>query len=245
MNRLRYIMEPQSLLLTWQPVDESSPTRTRRVVASVRRSQANSREWEFEYLIGTEDWDAAVEAGFKGHPAFKWTGAHTIFRSGVRDTLIRRLPPLNREDFPEFLALHRLPEPFHYSEMALLGYTGAKLPSDGFSLAPQFSQSSQPCEYVLEVAGARHVFAGDLMDIRIGDPVELRLEPLNPVDEDAIALYHHEVKLGYVNRAMRSTFLNWLEHGQLEGAIERLNGKPERPLIYVRIAANCSLAVPY
>jgi hypothetical protein len=236
MTPLRYIVEPERLLMTWQPSERSGQSRLRRIVAEVNDDRTASA-WRFRYLLGTEEMVAAQAAGFEGHPAFKLADAD--YKQGVRETLLRRLPPRNREDFADFLMMHRLPNPFPGSDLALLGYTGAKLPSDGFSFVPVFPAHSDPCEYILEVAGVRHVYVGDLEHIRAGDLVAFELEPSNTFDPGAITVLHRGQKLGYVNRALLPSFHNWLVGGKLEGRIERKNGTPARPLVYVRVCANC------
>ena len=79
---------------------------------------------------------------------------------------MRRLPPRNREDFGDYLYLHGLAAPFKLSDLALLGYTGARLPSDAFALVPEFPVDAGPCEYVMEVAGTRHVLKVPLSDLK-------------------------------------------------------------------------------
>jgi hypothetical protein len=230
---LSHIVEPERLLLTWQPVDEQSVHRTRRTVGEVLRG-SNDSEMVFRYLIGTADFTAAQAAGFQGFPAFPVDGAEVT--KGVHETFMRRLPPRKREDFVDFLAQHRLPAPFPYSDMALLGYTGARLPSDGFALVPQFPADAMPCDYLMEVAGLRHVYSGSTANIRNGDVVSFQAEPSNPVDSDALAVLHAGRVIGYVTRTMRSSFHAWLGSRKLLAIVERQNGKSERPLIYLRIS---------
>jgi hypothetical protein len=230
---LSHIVEPERLLLTWQPVDEQSPHRTRRTVGEVLRADSDS-DMVFRYLRDIPDFAAAQASGFQGFPAFPIDGNEVS--KGVHETFMRRLPPRKREDFAEFLAQHRLPSPFPYSDTALLGYTGARLPSDGFALVPQFPTDVMPCDYLMEVAGLRHVYSGSMTDIHNGDVVSFQMEPLNPVDPDAIAVLHAGRAIGYVTRTMRSTFHAWLGSKKLLATVERQNGKPERPLIYLRIS---------
>ncbi|MER2514657.1 MAG: hypothetical protein ABTQ25_19975 [Nitrosomonas ureae] len=59
----------------------------------------------------------------------------------------------------------------------------------------------------------------------------------NPVDQDALQVICHGREIGYVNRAFRETLHRWLEKYRVSTTIEKLNGKPERPLVYVRISA--------
>lgn len=232
---LLHIVEPSRLLLTWQPVDESAPLRTRRTVGEVLHEDG-STEWVFRYLKNTADFVAAKAAGFQGFPAFPLEGVEV--RQGVRETLMRRLPPAKREDFAEFLAQHRLPSPFAYSDLALLGYTGARLPSDGFALVPEFPMDAVPCDYLMEVAGLRHVYNGLMTDIHDGDAVSFQSEPSNPVDVDALAVLHEGRTIGYVTRTLRRNFQSWLSTHQVTATVERQNGKPERPLVYLRISVS-------
>jgi hypothetical protein len=232
---LSHIVEPERLLLTWQPVDEQSQHRTRRTVGEVLRGCIDSG-MVFKYLSDTPDFKAAQMVGFQGFPAFPLGGAEVT--KGVHETFMRRLPPRKREDFVDFLAQHRLPFPFEYSDMALLGYTGARLPSDGFALVPQFPTDELPCDYLMEVAGLRHVYSGSMADIRNGDVVSFQAEPSNPVDSDALAVLHSGQVIGYVMRTMRSNFHTWLGSGRLSASVERQNGKPDRPLIYLRISVS-------
>lgn len=231
MNPLRHIVEPERLLLTWQPPDENAPVRTRRIVGEVFKDTGG--QVVFRYLKDSPDFEAAKAAGFKGFPAFPMEKAET--RQGVIESLMRRLPPRKREDFADYLAQHRLPTPFNYSDVALLGYTGARLPSDGFSLVPVFPPDAVPCDFLLEIAGLRHIFSGDLDIIRVGDPVTFEVDTENPVDGDALAVVHRGHRIGYVNRALRFPVHHWLRSHKVSASVERRNGRPERPLLYIRI----------
>lgn len=231
MNNLKYIVEPVRLLLTWQPSDEQAPSRTRRVVGEVRVKDGQA---VFHYLMGTSDYNKAEEAGFKGFPAFD--KKNNEISQGVIESLMRRLPPRNRDDFPEYLEQHRLPVPFSNSDMALLGYTGARLPSDGFALVPDFPDDVLPCDYLMEVAGFRHVDTLGVVNIQVGDEVTFEVVTDNPVDVDAVAVVLHGNRIGYVNRIMRSAFHRWLQNHHVDASVERINGKPGRPLVYIRVS---------
>jgi hypothetical protein len=229
---LQHIREPGAVLLTWQPSDESGAQRTRRVVG---RLSIEGGEVSFRYLKGTADFERATSDGFRGYPAFRLEDkTQTVFMQGVMESFLRRLPPRNREDFGDYLKLHRLPNPFTYSDLALLGYTGAKLPSDGFALLPDFQLESAPCDFILEVAGFRH-YRTSTTGLAVNDPVAFDLAPGNEVDVDAIAILHNGEVIGYVNRALRNVFRHWLTDRTVEARVERLNGKPERPLVYLYI----------
>ncbi|WP_051534390.1 hypothetical protein [Deefgea rivuli] len=228
MNFLQYIHEPERLLLTWQCSEDQRP-RTRRVVAEVVRS---NDEYIFNYLIDTEDYNFAIKQGFKGYAAFSLE--KPVHNVGVMDALARRLPPRKREDFSNYLMQFRLPSSFSGSDFSLLGYTGGKLPSDTFSFVPDFSSISQPIDLLLEVAGFRHQSDLEQLTPQVGDNVAFEVDCANTVDINAVQIVSKQGRLGYVNRAFLPWFTSLVCDGRvIFGEIERINGKPERPLIYI------------
>ena len=233
MSPLRNLVEPSRLLLTWQPSDEGAPERTRRVVGEIIPG-TGSMPAVFRYLKETDDFRAAEAAGFEGFPAFRVDKVE--FRHGVLESLMRRLPPRNREDFADYLQLHGLSAPFELSDVALLGYTGARLPSDGFALVPEFPEDARPCDYVMEVAGTRHILQRPLSDLRVGDSVSIQPDPENLVESDALVVMHEGQRIGFVNRALKGMFHRWMQSGRMTATIERQSGKPQRPLIFVRVS---------
>jgi hypothetical protein len=232
---LEHIIEPKRLLLTWQPVDESASARTRRVVGCLEEIDGQS---VFRYIKDSEDFHKAQEAGFEGYPAFRINDVKES-HIGAIESFLRRVPPRKRDDFGKYLTQHRLPMPFGYSDMTLLGYTGARLPSDGFSFVPDFAPEDVPCDFLLEVAGVRHVLKDhpdfDLGSLQLLEPVSFQTQVENEIDPDAITILHDGRPIGYVNRALRKTFRSWLDTKQVTATIERLNGKPERPLVYLLV----------
>lgn len=233
MNLLKNIVEPSELLLTWQPADEASPTRTRRIVGTVRPRPEGGVT--FEYTKGTPDFEAAQVAGFQGFPTFSLRSSQ--ISEGVLEALLRRLPPRRRHDFREYLAQHCLPYPFEHSDLALLGYTGARLPSDGFGLVPVFPFDYRgPCDVVLEVAGVRYSFTGDVSLIQAGDPVGFRPDLDNHVDSDAVQIVWRGQTLGYVNRVLRGALTRWLATRQVYAEVARVGGSQYRPLVFVQVS---------
>lgn len=148
MNQIEHIIEPTRLWLVWQPGEVDSQSRRRHIVGEIVKS---GDDIFLQYLTDTEDFKSAIEVGFVGYPAFKL--GETVHRIGVPDAFMRRLPPRKRDDFHEYLERYRLPKDFSGSDMALLGYTGAKLPGDGFEIYADLADASVPFEIVLEVAG--------------------------------------------------------------------------------------------
>lgn len=227
MNRIQHLIEPRRLLLCWQRPIDGTARRTRRIVGEIERGEGGA---VFRYLRDREDFAKAEAEGFRGFPAFGLKHGQE-FSAGVLDAFGRRLPPRKREDFPEYLARFRLPNDFNGSEMALLAYTGAKLPSDGFELIPDLEGIDPPLELVIEIAGRRHYQPATPM--AVGDPVELVAEPDNPIDPLAIMIHHAGELIGYLPAPYCKAFAAWSGAAKVAASIDRINGKPERPLVYL------------
>ena len=230
MNRIQHIVEPYRIWLVWQP---SSPEHlgSRRVVGEVLRAEPQGGAL-FHYLEETEDFQAARAEGFDGYPAFKLSSR--VHSQGVLDAFMRRLPPRNREDFGDYLIQHRLPEGFASTDMALLAYTGGKLPGDRFEFCADLDGARPPFELVIEIAGFRHQDQVKPTDLVLDDPVLFIPEPDNQHDCHAIAIHYNGQRIGFVGRAHTPEFHAWTAKGySIEATIERINGKPERPLIYL------------
>lgn len=229
MNRIQHIIEPTRLWLVWQPGELDYRPRRRHIVGEIVRYDDGAL---LQYLTDTEDFKKAVKAGFVGYPAFKL--GDPVHKLGVIDTFMRRLPPRKRDDFHEYLERYRLPEDFSGSDMALLGYTGAKLPSDGFEIYADLAEASTPFEIVLEIAGFRHQSEYRPSDLAVGESVEFVPDPENAHDSMAISIRRNGKMLGWVSRQHLHEFHEWYRNGfSVSGVIERINGTPERPLVYI------------
>jgi len=227
MRQIEHVAEPSRLWVSWQPPETESGPRRRRIVAEIVVKQG---EPIFRYLNQTRDYQLAKAEGFQGYPAFN--RAIDEHRHGVMAAFMRRLPSRKRRDFTEYLEKYRLPVDFEASDMALLGYTGAKLPGDGFELCPDFTEAPLPLETIVEIAGFRHQHI-DVSDLDVGDEVQFVPEPQNDVDADAIAIHHRGRRIGYVPIPMLSAVHRWMKVGHIDAHIDRLNGKPERPLVFL------------
>lgn len=233
MNRIQHLIEPNRLLLSWQRPIAGTERRTRRIVGEIERSEGGA---VFRYLPERDDFAKAEAEGFRGFPAFGLKQGQE-FTAGVLEAFGRRLPPRKREDFREYLARFRLPDNFNGSDMALLAYTGAKLPGDGFELVPDLEGIVPPLELVIEVAGFRHQEVPAVF-VAPGDPVRLVPEPDNPQHAEAIAIHHASGLIGYVPRPYCAAFSQWLAGHVVDAQIDRINGKPERPLVYLFVAVS-------
>lgn len=228
MNFIKHIIEPKRLLLVWQGPE--GVDRNKRIVATLTLLEGNI---ELRYIEG-EDINKAKEIGFAGHPAFP--KFDHIYRDGVLDVFMKRLPPRSREDFGDYLMSFRISPDFcnTISDFALLGYSGAKLPSDGFSIIHPFDDVAGPCELIVEIAGFRY-YSGMDMTIQEGSVVELIPEPNNQYDPLAIMVTLNNTKIGYIGRGQLPAFHRWLKDNKVTAIIEKINGSQTRPSVMLFI----------
>lgn len=232
MHFIEHIIEPTSLLLAWQSSDERHE-HARFIVAELNRI---GEEITLTYWPKTSDFIEAQKLGFKPYPAFPETDK--IYTNNVIDAFMRRLPPRKRGDFPQYLEGLRLKSDMQMSDFALLGYSGAKLLSDGFSIIHPFDEVTGPCELLLEVARYQPIHQQGQADIQVGNPAVLVLvEGFSSVFKEKILIEVNDQHIGYVNRALSLTFQEWIIHKRIKGAwVEKLNGTPGRPAVYLYVA---------
>jgi len=225
---IEHIIEPDRLLLSWQAQD--SEARSRYVVAELLNQQEGVT---LNYLTESSDFQLALEHGFSGHPAFQVSEGST-FDNQVLDAFSRRLPPRNRSDFPRYLELRGINPSSNLSEFALLGYTGAKLPDDGFEIYHPFSGSPPKFEIIIEIAGFRHKSEINSEDLNLNDRISFVSEPDNIHDANAIRIELEGTRLGYVSHSNVDMFQRYLSEGyNIEADVFRKNGTADRPLIYL------------
>lgn len=234
-NWIRHVVEPRRLLLAWQAPDHMQ-NRTRWAVGEVLSDEQGPlyREFsgpEFERMNDGQPRALLEELGYAGYPAFN--PKLPEHRSGVIEAFLRRLPPRTRPDFARYMEHFRVPSDAVVSPFTLLALTEAKLPSDGFSLVNPHDPDVSECEFVLEVAGHRHYRDAADLSNSVGSRVEFVPEPDNPHDCNAVMIHWNGNLIGYVNRLQAGTFLSWIAQGRVSGEIERLNGTPDKPRVFL------------
>lgn len=228
------LLEPKRLLLSWQRPLVDAGRRTRHVVGEITRDSAGNAV--FSYLYDTVDFKQAEEEGFQGFPAFRL--GQLAYTDNVLEAFSCRLPSRKRGDFAEYLIAHCLPIDFAGSDFSLLAHTGARLPGDGFEIFPDVDSISLPFDLVVEVAGTRHQGLSALDGLSIGDMVDLCAEPDNPIDPTAIVIRHEKMGvLGYIPKPYCPYLQPLIAAGRIAARICKLNGRPERRLIYLLLSA--------
>lgn len=248
MRLLKNIIEPKRLLIAWQKPDGASTSLSNENLSQEYRPKGkryivgelvckNNREFTLHYFLNTEDFKEAMNQGFQGYPAFDIS---LEYHRNVFDIFARRIPPRSRSDFDEYLKFYRISPGVEISDFALLGYSGAKLLSDGFSLIHPFENVVLPCELTIEVAGFRYGQGMDKINQEgfLGHEVTIKEEPENEFDQEAIGIFYDDIRIGYINRGQKNTFHNWLQHNTVKAVIERINGSKLRPnvLLYVWVS---------
>lgn len=229
MNRIERFLEPSRLLLVWQRPIQDGRRRDRRIVGEIVRD--GSDDVVFRYLDKTPDFLAATQEGFTGYPNFRlFPSEH---RSNVLYAFTSRMTSRKRGDFCEYLTAHGLPSDFQGSDFSLLAHTGARLPGDGFEVVADLSTVSGPFDLIVEVAGTR--FQGDLnLDtVSVGDTVGFIPEPSNAYDSSAVIVAHSAGQLGYIPKPYTSMLHSRFVDGRVTAVIYKVNGRPERRLIYL------------
>lgn len=220
------IAEPNRLLVTWQPASGG----TRYIIGSIEG--ANTDNPYFKYSDDEDELSNAAKHGFVGHPSFRLNGKNY---PNPLDVFMRRLPPRARPDFYKYLAEFGLPATFDGSNACLLAYTGARLPSDGFSILPDLDTMDAPFDYITELAGTRYQLNVSIDEIQLGDSVDINLEDDNACDASAIAVCHNGVRIGYINKAHCSSIRKLLTTKKLSSVVCKKSGTPERPLIHINL----------
>jgi hypothetical protein len=235
MNWIEHVCEPQRLILAWQAPD-STGERFRWAVGEV--APGGGGALTLRYFVGDEferanqgkSFDALARLGYLGYPGFRTKDP--LHKDGVLEAFMRRVLPSSRTDFAEYRAHFRLKPDSEVSDLGMLGYTEAKLPSDGFSLVNPLEGPGDRFELMTEVAGFRYYAAAN-PPVAVGDLVTFKPEPTNEHDANAVMVCVAGRRIGNVNRLQAPAFRSWLNHRSIEAVIERVNGSRERPRVYV------------
>ncbi len=229
MNFIQHTLEFDKLFLAWQ--GESDPNHLKYVVAELTLN--TNHEAQLVYLDTSEDFTNAKRFGFNGYPAFSID--RSVHTDGILDAFLRRIPSRKREDFNKYLEALRLSSDENISDFSLLGYSGAKLPGDSFSLIPYFDNQNGDFEILIDIAGFRYKSI-DINTIPIGAQLSFEPDPTSSIDRHAIKVMMNGVHIGFIPRTLLATFNNWLANNRIENAfIERKNGHIDKPVLYMFI----------
>ncbi len=230
MRYIEHIIEPQRLLLSWQPKDNKN--RQRMLVAELCRNKYNDAD--LIYRTQSPDFINAQKIGFPGYPGL---GTGIAIHNNVLTPFIKRLPPRTREDFNRFLEALRIRPDATISDFALLGYSGAKLPDDDFTIIHPFDDTLPPFEFILQIQGYQHYKEQMPFKASINMKATFEPEPDNIYDSDAVKIIVNGVMAGYVCRGLTTSFHKWLQSNlTISAYIERINGTEQKPKAYLYVS---------
>lgn len=232
MNYIQNIIEPNRLFLAWQPRREIDETRTRRAIGELFKRDGNV---VFRYMVEADDYRKAIEFGLE--PYIPFVDQTREYVSSVVDIFSQRLPPRSRRDFSLYLESLCIRHGQEISDFSLLGYSGAVLPSDSFSIVNTFEGINTNCQFLLEIAGFRY-YSDQLGNIGIGTKVEILAEPDNIYDSYAIKLAVNGQKIGNINRLMLPAFHRWLSAKNIDIVVERIEGNIDRVRVFVFVSVS-------
>ena len=231
MRYIEHIVEPDRLLLSWQTTIPGE-SRLRRFVAKLIR---NGDDANLVYLKGSEEFSKAQSLGFERYPGFD---TEKKVHENVLGSFMKRLPPRSRGDFGRFLDALRIKSDAKVSDFALLGYSGAKLPDDDFTVIHPFENASVPFELVLSVEGYQH-YQEQLPLTELSEDMQacFEAEPDNQHDPKAIKIIINDIRVGYVCRGLTGSFHKWMQSGlTISAYVERINGTEQNPTIYLYVS---------
>jgi hypothetical protein len=226
---------PERLVLAWE-APKLSADRSRWAIGELINEAFGA---EFRYYHGQEftakncgrEYQRLLDDGYEGFPGFYPHSRTQSFRTDVVEAFRRRLPPQRRSDFKQYLEHYGLDATPEISDMALLGITGARLPSDGFELIDPLTTTGDRFEVVLQIAGYGH-YLSQAEGAQVGARLSIDLEPENKFDPNAIAFRFSGQTIGYVNRLQVEGLKRLLAEKSIEAFIMRLNGTQSSPRAY-------------
>ncbi|MHC4122301.1 MAG: HIRAN domain-containing protein [Planctomycetota bacterium] len=227
MRYIEHIVKPDRLLLSWQTPSE----RLRMIVAELIR---NGDDADLVYLKKGEDFLRAQSLEFEGYPGFD---IEKDVHKNILTSFMKRLPPRSRGDFNRFLEALRIKSDAEVSDFALLGYSGAKLPDDDFTIIHPFENASVPFELMLPIQGYQHYKDKLPCELSTNTQASFEAEPDNPRDPEAIKIIIDGIRVGYVCRGLTSSFHKWMQSGLIISSyVERINGTGQTPKIYLYVS---------
>jgi hypothetical protein len=224
MHLISHLIEPSKLLITWQSADKEH--RTCYIIGELTRTPDN--HVSLTYLVNSTDFKNAKTYGFEPYAAFP--NIHETHHQGVLEAFMRRLPPKSRADYGQYLEGFRIKADSTLSDFALLGYTGAKLPSDGFAIINPFDNINTPFDCLIEVAGYRY---NQMDDVPMKHDITFKIGHYSETNELMIEIFLDDHRIGYITRALIEPFQQWINDKRIENAwIEKKNGTSLQPVIY-------------
>lgn len=220
----------------------TDPIQTRRAWLAWQSSRGDDTRYRVAELVQVEtgvtfryldeaELAAARSSGFRHYVGLPAEREQDPAR--VIDTLIRRLPPRTRPDFPEMMRRFGLDPSAEFTDLSLLAYMGARSAADTFGVTESFDGFDRPFRFVFDIAGYRH-YRDDVGDLEAGERVIFRPDPQNEFDPNAVELVRETgARAGWLNRLQTGPMRRWLAEGRVDACVFRINGRATYPRLFV------------
>jgi hypothetical protein len=214
----------ERVMLAWRPGEHMG----RLLVGSLRVNGT----WSFSY--DGPDLDKAVELGFVGYQGLQDFTAK--YDDVALSTFKARLPRPERPDYLELLgAWHVTPD--EKDTVFLLAATGGQLPTDQFEFIPVLEPVSGT-SFLTKLAGIKYKPHSEHFRTLVrGSKLDLRPDPNNPFDPDAVEVLYGRYQLAFVKRGHSSNVCRALKAGlSVDVTLERMrvNGQVQEVLVHVQ-----------
>lgn len=169
--------------LIWRP----APHTSRHIVGTLKMTNVG---FEFKYDVSV----AAHESGFSEYPGLPLSGSP--FREHALGAFSTRLPSREREDFDDLIGNWRADSSM--SDFQILGLTSGTLPTDMYEFIPVIEPVSGTC-FLSDLAGIHNYVSSDeFTSLAQGTELELRENPLNEFDPDAVEVRYQENQIAHL-----------------------------------------------
>ncbi|MDF0478959.1 hypothetical protein OL233_01555 [Vagococcus sp. PNs007] len=202
----------KKLCLLWQ----NRESRSWYHVADLTMRSSNSYIFEYTKAESEKSLDAALESGYRMHPAFP--DRNKKYESSfLFSTFSRRLPSINREDQKLFFENIDKDNNEGNIEFQLLSETGGVLRSDNYEFVNPLEFNNNKINLDFYLRGWRHNnSSSDFLDSK-KDKLILNSEPSNVYDSFAVEIYKNSIepnnRIGYIPAFYSEFFTDVLNEG--------------------------------
>ncbi|MEQ4722738.1 HIRAN domain-containing protein [Nonomuraea sp. B19D2] len=158
----------------------------------------------------------------------------------------QRLMSPRRPDYDAYLTVLGLPD--GSPPLAVLGRSGGRRAGDAIFLVPepQVDENGRTCTFFF-VHGLRHVEGAEsrISMLREGDALELRDDPTNPVNRQALLVTREGGELGWVPDLLLDYVHHVRDTGDIAIRVAQVNGADAPPNLRLRVRLDGSVPCGY
>jgi hypothetical protein len=138
----------------------------------------------------------AQQEGFK--PYLQFQDTNKTYNGNVLDIFAQRLINPERTDVQKFYDFWEI-EPEHFNDkFYLLGHTQGLVPTDNFEFLADYNPV-RGLHFITDIAGLS-AFQHSADKLALNDELQIKLEGEIDDDNEAVAVYKNELKIGYIKK---------------------------------------------